>query len=151
MGRIGKTTATHKKEGTYNSTRHGKGGLPVEIPDMPGDMGPKAESCWKIVSQLAFSAGNLAAVDGKALRLLCEMDEFRLDALDDVREKGQTIQGKLHTVKNPSVTIYFGAWDREVDMLRQFGMTPISRRGLDFVSEPDEDETVARILKLKQA
>lgn len=151
MGRIGKTTTTHKKEGTYNATRHGKGGLPVEIPDMPGDMDPKAESCWKIVSQQLFAAGNLSAVDGKALRLLCEMDAVRLDALDDVQENGQSLQGKLCIVMNPAVRVYFGAWDREEKLLRQFGMTPISRRGLDFVSEPDEDETVARILKLKQA
>lgn len=150
-GPAGKPVAMHKKQGTFDASRHGKGQLPVQLPEMPSDMDPKAESCWKIISQQLFQAGVISEIDGKALRLICEADAVRLDALDDLRAKGMTIMGQSSPVQNPSVRAYFAAWDREWKGLLQCGMTPCSRRGMDLNSDELPDDDTARILKLKQA
>jgi len=151
MGRTGKTSAQHKRDGTFRAHRHGGSALPVCAPEMPADMGPKAESCWKIVVAQLVDANAVSEIDGKALRLLCEADAIRLDALDELRDGGPTIMGQSSPVMNPAARVYFAAWDREERLLRQFGMTPVARRGLNMMPEPDVDDSVARILKLKEA
>jgi P27 family predicted phage terminase small subunit len=150
MGRTGKTKAAHKRDGTLNVTRHGKGNLPIEIPDMPADLSPSAQATWKVTTQLLSDAGIVSKLDGKALRLLCEVDAIRLEAFEQINAN-LVVAGSKGPIINPAVRIYFESWKCLKSMCQQFGLTPVGRRGLDLNSKPTVDDDASRILGFKIA
>lgn len=155
MGRPKKPANVHKGQGTYQPCRHGGPNLPVQIPDMPPDMGPAAQACWKQVTVELERAGLVGEIDQKALRLLCEEWEIYLEALDAIRDKGIVItninkNGSV-TVINPAVRIRADVAKRIITLLKNFGMTPSARTGINFADAEDGSSEEDKVLRIVSA
>lgn len=141
----------HERQGTYRADKHGSGRLPIEIPDMPPDLSPVAQGAWNTISLRLLDAGLVTAIDGAALRLLCESWALYLDCQDDIATRGIVIEmtnkaGYTNRVPNPAVRIRSDAWRQIYSMLRQFGLTPSSRTGLDTATKLDDQTSLEGIL-----
>lgn len=150
-----KPASEHKANSTYKPSRHATPVLPVEIPVMPADMGPKAQAAWNVLTRQLFEAGVIASLDMQALRVLCETIELYTDATDEMRRLGIMIQqtnkgGFTNWVQNPAVRIQRLAASQMMTLLNKFGMTPAARTGIPFdqQAENEDEAEVASILKL---
>lgn len=157
MGRPRKTAKHHKATGNYRPSRHGTLNLPVEIPPQPGDLSPAATATWNIVTEQLLAAGLVSLIDLHALRLLCESMDLYLQAADEIRNYGVTVDhemadGRIKRVVNPAVRVRSDAWRQVVILLKQFGMAPAARSGIRVgdAGEDDDDKTrIAKILNLE--
>ena len=96
----------------------------------------------------------LTHADRKALELLCDSyAEFR-EAREYVLSNGFTYEtttpaGDKMVRPYPHVTIYQNAWRRCSDMLKQFGLTPSSRAGVEMIDEKEEDPVEGFLKRVK--
>lgn len=144
-----KTAAQHRADGTYRPHRHGKGSLPVGIPDTPRDLPTPIEATWRTLTRELEAAGILAEIDGPVLRRMCELHWIATEAFDEVRRLGLTVQhtnkaGETNDVQNPSVRTYLAAVKELNGLAHRFGMTPTGRLGMSFDERPVEDDPAAK-------
>src|SRR5262249_49618430 len=141
MPRPKKPAEVHRRQGTYQPSRHAGPALPVSIPEMPADLPPAAQAAWKNITQMLFSAGLVAELDQLSLRMLVESVWLYHEAHDDIVAKGLVIQTTNgNWVQNPSVGIRNKAWLQIVTLCKQFGMTPTARTGLGPGAVPEDDD-----------
>ena len=142
-GPAAKPRSQHQQDGTYRADRHGSGTLPVEIPGKPGDLTPVASAAWNTITKHLESAGLVSSIDGHAIRLLCESWELYLDACEKIAADGLIVQSVTkagtNDVPNPAIRIRDAAWKQVYLMLRQFGMTPSARTGLNLTPAGGQD------------
>ncbi|HET6324656.1 MAG TPA: phage terminase small subunit P27 family [Planctomycetaceae bacterium] len=142
-----KSKEQHKREGTFNATRHGKGELPRSVPPMPADMNESAAAFWKPISLMLDTAGLLTEMDGLALRMLCETLVVRREALDSITTLGVLVDGyRGSKVKNPAIAIYHTSTSAAMAICRQLGLTPKAREGMTVMPEPEMDDEMSEIL-----
>lgn len=130
-----KPAAAHKRRGTYREDRHKTAELKVEAPNMPRGMPKAAQAAWKRLVPPLKKAGFLAAVDGEALRQLCESIADYERAEKEIEEYGLLVS---HTNTNGDEVVKLNpAWGAKRDsrvaiiaLMRQLGMTPSGRTGL---------------------
>lgn len=148
-----KPAHVHADNGTYRTDRHDGPALPCVVPMMPPDMEPTAQAAWGQITQKLQLAGLIAELDQHAVRLLCESWATYLDARDECRKEGLTLKSTkqtkagMHetTIVNPAYRIAAESWKQVVILLKQFGMTPSSRTGIDFVGARDGSKEEHRV------
>lgn len=134
MPRPKATKAHHERAGNYRKSRHGSPELATEVPPIPA-MSVEAKKAWNSLTPLLVEAGAIAKVDQMALQALCESWAIYVKCQNDIDKKGilVTVTGRLgqkSKAKNPAIQIRNEAWKQVYDMTKQFGMTPVSRTGL---------------------
>jgi P27 family predicted phage terminase small subunit len=146
-----KPAKLHQDNGTFRPGRHGGPALRVEVPDPPAGLSPGAMAQWHVLGRQLADAGLITALDGLALRLLCESAAEYIEAHEQMREQGYTdTTEKGNRIQNPTVGVRNKLWSQVYTMARQFGMTPSARTGLHAESK-QEDDDVATILGFRTA
>lgn len=141
----------HRDNGTYRPSRHGGPAIRVELPEPPAGLSPGAMAHWHVLGRQLSDAGLITALDGLALRLLCESAAEYIEAHEAMREQGFTSDTeKGNTIQNPMVGVRNKLWAQVRVMAKEFGMTPASRTGLQSEAKQD-DEDVRDILGFKTA
>lgn len=104
--------------------------------------------------------GVLTEIDGKALAAYCEYFAQWRQALDEVRERGITLEepivkfteGEPEIIgtkykRNPAVTIANDAAKIMKSFLVEFGLTPSSRGRLRIEAKPEADDPMEAYLR----
>ena len=152
-------TAQQKKDmGTHRVGRDGDCFLPVAAPPTPDGLAPAAGEFWNEVVRCAINAGTLAAVDGALLRLMADSWVHYLACEESLKTLGvvikcQTRQGDIYK-SNPASVMRGQLWKQIFDGLKQFGLSPRARRGMDTggqAGETPESNRVASILGLQRS
>ena len=146
-----KTAAAHKRAGTYRPDRHATPPLAPKTPAMPKGMPAAAQAAWKRIVPELGKGGFLAAVDGEALRQLCEAiaDYERAEA--EIEEYGLLVShvntsGAEVLKLNPAWSSKKDARLAIVSLLHRLGMTPSGRTGLGAKDNGGMSPELAAIL-----
>lgn len=127
---------------------------------MPAGLPPLAVAEWKFIVPMLSRLGVLTEIDGKALAAYCEYFAQWRQALDEVRERGITLEepivkfteGEPEIIgtkykRNPAVTIANDAAKIMKSFLVEFGLTPSSRARLRIEPKPDSDDPMDAYLR----
>lgn len=119
---------------------------------MPPDLSPIAQAFWRRLIEAARYLRILSFVDGVALQLAAESWEVYVDAHDEVRRHGITLETTRGRMTNPSVRVRDKSFDQLNTILKQFGMNPLARTGLKsfqgFSNDEAEERRVDAILNM---
>lgn len=129
-------------------------------PEMPAGLPPLAIAEWKAIVPMLAQLGVLTEIDGKALAAYCEYFAQWRQALDEVRERGITVEepivkfadGESEIIgykykRNPAVSIANDAAKLMKSFLVEFGLTPSSRGRLRIDAKPDSDDPMDAYLR----
>jgi P27 family predicted phage terminase small subunit len=127
---------------------------------MPAGLPPLAVQEWKFIVPMLSRLGVLTEIDGKALAAYCEYFAQWRQALDEVRERGITLEepivkfteGEPEIIgtkykRNPAVTIANDAAKIMKSFLVEFGLTPSSRGRLRIEAKPEADDPMEAYLR----
>lgn len=132
---------------------------------MPDGLPPLAVQEWNFIVPMLSQLGVLTEIDGKALAAYCEYFAQWREALDEVRERGITLDEPITTPyvnargekcveivghkykRNPAVTIANDAAKIMKSFLVEFGLTPSSRGRLRIEGKPDADDPLEAYLR----
>lgn len=141
-----KTTAQHKRDGTYRKSRHG--GPEVEFSrgstKPPPELSPAAKREWKRVYPGLVKLGMFTVADRAVFSVYCQaFAEFfavtqELNAMNSHTFRAGN--GSLATV--PQIAQRAKLWTMLRESASRFGLDPVSRIGLDVTPPPavDPDE-----------
>ena len=123
----------------------------VGIPRCPHWMDGIAKYAFRELGVLLTDIKVLTLADKKALELLCDAySEYRRARAfileNGTHYKSKTQAGGILYKKYPHVDIASNAWRRCSDMLKQFGLTPSARTGVETIPE-DEVDPLEEFLK----
>jgi len=124
-------------------------------PKAPSWLSPKAKAAYRELAKLLESIQVITEADRHALELLCDSYSDYRDARQFVMERGQAYEhfdGRGHSQgwrTYPQVKIAHDAWGRVEKMLRQFGLTPSSRRDVERMEKKEKDPLEAFLEKPK--
>ena len=127
---------------------------------MPDGLPPLAVKEWNFIVPMLSQLGVLTEIDGKALAAYCEYFAMWRQALDEVRERGITLEEPIVKFtdegpevigtkykRNPAVTIANDAAKIMKSFLVEFGLTPSSRGRLRIEGKPDADDPLEAYLR----
>lgn len=137
-----KPQALKKLQGTYRKDRDGgaDSALNKTKPRCPAWLSKDAKAQWKKISKDLYEAGLLRNVDGDALAAYCNAYALWKEATLVVQEKGILIKGKKGIpYQNPALGVANIQSREMVKLLKEFGMTPVSRARL-VPDKPEEKE-----------
>lgn len=121
-------------------TRKGEPRLDVAVCACPDWVTGLAREYWPQVSGALASAGVTTRLDAIELGLLVDALAEYIDARTDVARRGYMVRSlKGNTVPNPMLHVMHHAREFCLKMLRENGMTPSSRTGIQV---PDKDGDV---------
>lgn len=143
----------HQKVGNYRPGAHRGPELPVKVPPCPADLGPTATAFWNVLTDQLFRAGLIAEIDLTSLRIMSESWERYRDAQDAYKEHGPIItsESKYHGTirkKNPAIDAIHAETKVLLPLIKQFGLTPVARTGIDFGEIDSGDDEEARVLSI---
>lgn len=99
----------------------------------PAGLSPQARKRWKHVAKHLDDSGILTVLDTDALRLYCDAYARYLEANEHLQTEGMVIETRHTTKANPYVAILNTAADTMLKIMREFGMTPSARTGLEVL------------------
>lgn len=139
-------TVILKNRGSWRAKT--RGGEPdfgtVKTLRRPSWLRKDAAKHWKeIVPHLEAIPGLLSKVDRLAIGMLCDSLAIYIKASKDIEKNGIVIDGRT----NPATTVQQKAWMRFARLIREFGLSPASRAGLDVKTEEKSDADVSRFFK----
>lgn len=150
-GRPPKSTEQHKRDGTYQATRHkNRVELPVsnKVPDPPAHLNKAQGEVWRRMCQLLIDANRLSDQFLPAIELYCECWKTYKDAVADVDINGLTFETDSGQVKvNPAVNIEKEMRAQMIRIIEQFGFTPRSNMTFKDPPKADEEDPFMAILK----
>ncbi|QGQ21207.1 phage terminase small subunit P27 family [Gimesia benthica] len=153
MGRHRKPIEQHKRQGTYQPCRHQGPEPDPTKPVKPDDLTGAAGDMWDALAPVLESMGVYCEADSVALRLLCESYGLYIESCDKIRREGFLItltdnKGNQRRVEHPAAKHRSRHFKETLDLMRQFGLTPSSRTGLN-IRKPDDDgpSDLERILR----
>jgi P27 family predicted phage terminase small subunit len=135
-----KTTEALKASGSYRKDRHGgRMEAPKGKPIKPENSSESAE-IW--ITSMMEKMGVSTPLDGMSVKMFADSWERYTSARDFIKEHGEiytttTAQGDLMYRKRPEVEIAHVAWQQLFAMVKQFGMTPLSRSKIE---SPEKEE-----------
>lgn len=101
------------------------------VPPPPKTLSERAVAEWRRLAPLTVRMGTLSDVDLPALALLCEVQATIAEASDILRRDGMTATTAAGGHKpHPGVRILESARNQAAGLLREFGLTPKSRRSV---------------------
>ena len=93
----------------------------------PAFLNDEALGEWRRLLPILQQMKVLTAADFGAFVNLCQAYSMKLEALRDIRERGQVVPSPQGEKANPSVKIYQDSMEAENRLQQQFGLTPASR------------------------
>jgi len=148
-------SAAQKRAGTYRADRRrGEPDAPAEIPPEPEWLDDTSRRFWSELAPWLKRAELLTRLDQTALALLCRSLSEYLLACEVVEsaaaQTGQhfvSVTDAGNVIQHPAVGVANRKWEQIVKLLREFGMTPSARAGLQLGSQDKEDDLLALIRK----
>lgn len=134
MGRKRKPIEHHRRDNTFQPCRHSGPEPEATKPIKPDDLTGAAGEMWDALAPVLESMGVYCEADSLALRLLCDSYAGYVAAGEAIRTDGGYIGQKEHPAQRAR-SRYF---KEVIDLMRQFGLTPSSRTGLN-IRKPDDD------------
>jgi len=109
------------------------------IPKMPSGLSPESKKCWKRIMR-EIDKSILLPGDSFALMLLCDALAGYYETEELLKEKGKTYEltdskGRAKRYKRPEVEILSMYSELVLSGLKQFFLTPGSRRDLHKLTE----------------
>lgn len=127
------------------------------IPRRPTWLRPEAAKYWPELAKVLSEMGVLTLADKTGLALLCEPLADYLMARDVVEAAAEkegvmfiSTTEKGNVIQHPAVGVMNKAWERVVKMLREFGLTPASRAGLQVEKPPGDQDPLLALLKARR-
>lgn len=114
----------------------------AELPVAPSWVSKKGKDYWEqIVSEL-YEIGIIGVVDTLALSLLVDALAQYIEARTEYEETGITeTTNNGNRIQAPVVGAMNKAWDKVYKIIRDFGMTPSSRVGMDAINSIKDNGT----------
>lgn len=151
VGIAGRSGGANKKpsglrlvEGTWRKdrARPGEPRPPVGVPRPPKSLSPGARHAYRRLAKAAALLGVLCLADREALVLLAETAEELRQARELIEKGGpfywtDTRAGRV-LKPNPAIRVRESAARRYRDLLRDFGLTPQSRAGVEALELPSD-------------
>jgi P27 family predicted phage terminase small subunit len=144
-----KPQALKKLQGTYRPDRDGGAddALSDKKPNCPAWLSKEAKSEWRRIANDLHDAGLLKYVDRAALAAYCEAYGRWQQAEKLVQEKGLLVKTKNgNVIQSPAVGVANVAMRDMLKLLKEFGMTPVSRSRLPAKAGEKKEETLAEQL-----
>ena len=141
------TTEALKASGSYREDRHGsKMQAPKGKPVKPENTSESAE-IW--ITSMMEKMGVSTPLDGMSVKMFADAWEQYTEARDFLKKHGNTYttttaSGDLMHRKYPQIEILNSAWQQLFNMVKQFGMTPLSRSRIE--SPQKEEVTLEDLL-----
>lgn len=150
-GRPPKPTAQHKKEGTYNATKHGaRLTFPAldGIPPAPDYFTDGQAAKWYLFCTMLKRDDMLSDTYLELLERYCNAWQTWWKARLDVDQKGLTFETESgQTKQNPAVAIEKEMLSLMVRILEQFGYTPRAAMSMKQTgSKKEDDDPIMRLL-----
>lgn len=112
----------------------------------PKGLHPKAEEYIKKVVEYLDSNNQIDEVDDAALTMLAIDFSLFLNAVEDIKENGLTIQMGSRVVSNPSVKNAKEFQVQAFKLLEKFGLTSLDRKKLFKDAETDDDSPLMQFI-----
>jgi len=149
-------------EGTFREDRNPKNEPDPEKytapPRPPTHLGKFGKKLWKQLSKRLIDEGLLTILDYQALELICEAyDQYRQaheavyyycgkDGRRQRRTLGSYLEGR-NTQTMPEYQAMNRHFDSLTKLLKEFGMTPVSRNRIDLPEKEKEVDPMEELLK----
>jgi len=142
-----KSIAKHIKSGTYRPTLHARK-LVVEpmnyLPEPPKNLPPEAHEIWRTITEDLIGRRIIAEKDLGALEMLVSTLHLVQVSYRDLATQGPTLSNKGRLYPNPNLRTWSGAQRMAAQLLREFGLSPLSGQRLDTPEDegngsPDDD------------
>jgi len=134
-----KSIAKHKADGTFKPSLHARK-LVVEpldyLPEPPENLPPEAHELWRTYATNLVSRRIIAEKDLGALEMLVSTLHLVQVSYRDLATQGPTLTNKGRAYPNPNLRTWSNAQRMAAQLLREFGLSPLSGQRLD--SPPDE-------------
>ena len=150
-GTRAKPQATKKLQGTYRPDRDGgaEDALTNKKPNCPAWLSKEGKAEWRRIANELHQAGLLKLVDRAALAAYCEAFGRWQQAEKLVQEKGLLVKTKNgNVIQSPAVGVANVAMRDMLKLLKEFGMTPVSRSRLKVDKPEKEDDLVGELFKI---
>jgi len=134
--------------GKLRKHRAQTGGGPERLtkpPSAPAELSAAARVEWDWLATEGVQLGTLTASDLRALRMLAEMLAQIDDLAARVQTEGFTLQSGDTIKANPALRALESARVQAVALLKQFGMTPLSRQSVNLAPAPKADNPFANL------
>lgn len=111
----------------------------LKCPQPSPGLGKWGRRLWKRYAFGVWSMGLLTAVDVPAWESMCRSFQESMDALEQLKG-AKTEDGKNGEKKHPLYTIYQQERENFQRMMKEFGMTPLSRERIEPDKPNSDDE-----------
>ncbi len=142
-GRPPKPTALKRLAGNPGKRRlpeEPEYGAVTKLPRAPRGLGKYGRALWRSVGRVLVEAGVLTRGDLVALQLMCIHYDLAMQALDEVRAMGITVEGDKGTVKkNPALQVWRDNARAFKEFAAHFGLTPAARAKIATMRPPEDD------------
>ena len=123
----------------------------TSVPSCPNWLDRRAKWAFKELSKVLSDIHVLTVADRMALEILCDAYSEYREARQFIFDNGFTYTtitqaGDKMVRPYPQVAISQNAWRRVSDMLKQFGLTPSARNGVEAL-KPEEEDPFEAFLK----
>lgn len=125
-----------------------KPGVPVK---RPRGLARGPRRLWDEVAPDLERVGVMTGWDTFAFRLLAEHYAFALEAADQLRDEGLTVDGRDGPKKNPVATVFKENGMAALRIMTEFGMTPSSRTRLSIPEGAEQLSLFEEINALMEA
>ena len=144
-----KTIAQHKADGTYRKDRHGNR---VELPPLTSlpsvsstTLSDRAQEYYQQFGEVLVNQGILTDMDLIALEVLADRYATYKLSQEHLNEYGHVFNGK----QSPYVSIQREAYKEVISIMRDFGMTPVSRTRIKKTdTKIDEDDPLRKLMAM---
>jgi P27 family predicted phage terminase small subunit len=146
-GRKPKPTAVKKLQGNPGKRKlAGREPKPKTAVKRPYGLGKGLQDrFWKEHADELARLQILTGIDVAAFRLMAEHYAFAVQAAQQLREEGLTVEGREGPKKNPLAQIFRDNSMAYKSFAEQFGMTPSARTRLQIDLQPDEGEQLSLV------
>lgn len=138
-GRQPKPLEEHRREGTFEKSRHGKRVVSLggrKKPTKPPHLSSHQAKAWKVLVADLWDTGTLDHADAGILEAAAVFWGRAREAREILADPGNSIviQGKLGSVVHPAVKIERESWDKFRQVAEQLGLSPSARARLGLAN-----------------
>ncbi len=142
-----KTTAQHKRDGTYQHSRHGgaEAKFPMGDPKPPAELNTAAKAEWKRLFPELVELGMFTIADRGTFSVYCQSfaDYHAYTSALNKKKSHTQLNGVGVPQPVPEVAMRRQAWSMMKESGSRFGLDPVARIGLAVSPKPKEDEDEA--------
>lgn len=120
----------------------------VEAPEPPDWLDDIARTEWFYIAAELVRLGVVARIDRAALAGYCSSYSAVVRADKDIQEFGEYATTDTgYQYQRPAVGVRAASWSAMLKFLREFGLSPSSRRNVNAIEKPKADNGKGRFFK----